>query len=193
MSIATMARRFAGVSSLLFVASFVIGCGAQDRSRVEQASQDNVSLKAQVTDLTQERDALKKELADATKARDQYQKQVTEANDGTKAMQIAMEKLRKNDDTAQFGLKSELDKAKAELEAARKSQADAEQTAIRLKAAEDAVTAARAKAVDAEKAASTASDRVTQMSAENAALKQKLESLNAELAKKPAAPPDLNK
>src|SRR5437879_3917358 len=134
MSIATMARRIAGVSSLLFAASFLIGCGAQDRSRVEQASQDNVSLKAQVTDLTQERDALKKELADATKARDQYQKQVTEANDINKQMRDAIGELRKTDNTAQLGLKSELDKAKAELEAARKSQADAEQTAIRLKA-----------------------------------------------------------
>jgi colicin import membrane protein len=193
MSIATMARRIAGVSFFVLALALVGGCGAQDRNRVEQASQDNVSLKAQLTDLTQERDALKKELADATKGRDQYQKQMAEANDAAKGMQKLMGEQRTRGDATQIGLKTELEKTRAELDAAKKAQADAEQTAIRLKAAEDAVTAARAKAVDAEKAASTASDRVTQMTAENAALKQRLDALTAELAKKPAAPPDLNK
>jgi chromosome segregation ATPase len=194
MSIATMARRFAGVWSLVLGLTLVVGCGAQDRSRVEQASQDNVSLKAQLSDLTQERDALKKELADATRSRDQYQKQLTEANDAAKGMQKMMGDQRTRGDATQIGLKTELEKAKAEIEAAKKGQADAEQTAIRLKAAEDAVTAARAKAVDAEKAASTASDRVTQLSAQNDALKAKLDGMTAELAKKSAAaPPDLNK
>ncbi|MDB5324067.1 MAG: hypothetical protein JWN40_5698 [Phycisphaerales bacterium] len=194
MSIATMARRFAGVWSLVLGLTFVGGCGAQDRSRVEQASQDNVSLKAQLSDLTQERDALKKELADATRSRDQYQKQLTEANDAAKGMQKMMGDQRTRGDATQIGLKTELEKAKAEIEAAKKGQADAEQTAIRLKAAEDAVTAARAKAVDAEKAASTASDRVTQLSAQNDALKAKLDGMTAELAKKSAAAPaDLNK
>src|SRR5258706_6966063 len=186
MSIATMARRFAGVSSFVLTLTLIGGCGAQDRSRVEQASQENVSLKEQLTEITQERDALKKELSDAAKFRDQYQKQLTDANDAAKQMRDTMDKVRRSDDTAQFGLKAELDKAKAELDAARKAQADAEQTAIRLKAAEDAVTAARAKAVDAGKAALTASDRVAQMSAENAALKQKLDAMTAELAKKAA-------
>jgi colicin import membrane protein len=188
MSIATMARRFAGVSSFVLSIGLIGGCGAQDRSRVEQASQDNVSLKAQLTELTQERDALKKELAEATKGRDQYQRQLTDANEAAKGVQKQMSEQRNRVDAAQSGLKSELDKARAELDAAKKAQADAEQMAIRLKAAEDA------KAVDAEKAASTASDRLTQMSAENAALKQKVDAMTAELAKKAAAPPaDLNK
>jgi chromosome segregation ATPase len=193
MSIATIARRMAGVSSVAFALTLIVGCGAQDRSRAEQASQDNVALKAQVTDLTQERDNLKKELEAITKSRDQYQEQVTQANKTASDMQSNLDKWRKANDTTEIGLKSELTKAKSELEAAKKAQADAEQTTIRLKAAEDAVTAARAKAGEAERAAATASDRVTQLTAETAALRQKLDAMTAELAKKPAAAPDLNK
>jgi chromosome segregation ATPase len=193
MSIATIARRMAGVSSVAFALTLIVGCGAQDRSRAEQASQDNVALKAQVTDLTQERDNLKKELEAITKSRDQYQEQVTQANKTASDMQSNLDKWRKANDTTEIGLKSELTKAKSELEAAKKAQADAERTAIRLKAAEDAVTAARAKAGEAERAAATASDRVTQLTAETAALRQKLDAMTAELAKKPAAAPDLNK
>jgi chromosome segregation ATPase len=193
MSIATIARRMAGVSSVAFALTLIVGCGAQDRSRAEQASQDNVALKAQVTDLTQERDNLKKELEAITKSRDQYQEQVTQANKTASDMQSNLDKWRKANDTTEIGLESELTKAKSELEAAKKAQADAEQTTIRLKAAEDAVTAARAKASEAERAAATASDRVTQLTAETAALRQKLDAMTAELAKKPAAAPDLNK
>ena len=47
------------------------------------------------------------------------------------------------------------------------------------------MTAARAKAADAEKAASQASEKATQLAAEKAALQQKLDAVNAELAKKP--------
>jgi colicin import membrane protein len=195
MSIATIARRMAGVSSVVLALTLIVGCGAQDRSRAEQASQDNVALKAQVTDLTQERDNLKKELEAANKSRDQYQEQVTQANKTAGELQSKVEQWRKSNDTAEIGLKSELAKTKSELEAAKKAQADAEQTTIRLKAAEDAVTAARAKAAEAERAAATASDRVTQLTAETAALRQKLDAMTAELAKKsaPAPAPDLNK
>jgi chromosome segregation protein len=192
MSIAMIVRRIAGVSSLV-LALALVGCSTQDRSRVEQASQDNVALKAQVTDLTQERDNLKKELEVATKSRDQYQEQVTQANKAASKMQSDLADWRKANDTNEIGLKSELTKAKSELDAAKKAQGDAEQTTIRLKAAEDAVTAARAKAAEAERAAATASDRVTQLTAEATALRQKLEAVSAELAKKPAAVPDLNK
>jgi chromosome segregation protein len=192
MSIAMIVRRIAGVLSLV-LALALVGCSTQDRSRVEQASQDNVALKAQVTDLTQERDNLKKELEAITKSRDQYQEQVTQANKAASKMQSDLADWRKGNDTKEIGLKSELTKAKSELDAAKKAQGDAEQTAIRLKAAEDAVTAARAKAAEAERAAATASDRVTQLTAEATALRQKLDAVTAELAKKPAAVPDLNK
>jgi len=196
MSIATIARRMAGVSSFAFALTLAVGgCSTQDRKSAEQASQDNVALKAQVTDLTQERDNLKKELEVANKSRDQYQEQVTQANKTASEMQSKVEQWRKSNDTAEIGLKSELNKAKSELEAAKKGQEQAEQTAIKLKAAEDAVTASRAKAAEAERAAATASDRVTQLTAETAALRQKLDATTAELAKKsaPAPAPDLNK
>ena len=195
MSIATIARRMAGVSSVALALAFIGGCSTQDRKSAEQASQDNVALKAQVTDLTQERDNLKKELEVANKSRDQYQEQVTQANKTASEMQSKVEQWRKSNDTAEIGLKSELNKAKSELEAAKKGQEQAEQTAIKLKAAEDAVTASRAKAAEAERAAATASDRVTQLTAETAALRQKLDATTAELAKKsaPAPAPDLNK
>src|SRR6266566_3028610 len=110
MSIATMARRFAGVSPFVLSLTLIGGCGAQDRSRVEQASQENVSLKAQLTEITQERDALKKELADAAKGRDQYQRQLTEANDAAKGMQKLMGEQRNRVDATQMGLKTELEK-----------------------------------------------------------------------------------
>jgi len=177
----------------LLAVQALVGCSTQDRSRVEQASQDNVALKAQVTDLTQERDNLKKELETVTKSRDQYQEQVTQANKAASKMQSDLADWRKGNDTKEIGLKSELTKARSELDAAKKAQGDAEQTTIRLKAAEDAVTAARAKAAEAERAAATASDRVTQLTAEATALRQKLDAVTAELAKKPAAVPDLNK
>jgi chromosome segregation ATPase len=197
MSIATIARRMAGVSSVAFAltlaSTFIGGCSTQDRKSAEQASQDNVALKAQVTDLTQERDNLKKELEVANKSRDQYQEQVTQANKTAGELQSKVEQWRKSNDTAEIGLKSELTKAKSELDAAKKGQEQAEQTAIKLKAAEDAVTASRAKAAEAERAAATASDRVTQLTAETAALRQKLDATTAELARKSAAVPDLNK
>jgi chromosome segregation protein len=197
MSIATIARRMAGVSSVAFALTLVavagVGCSTQDRKSAEQASQDNVALKAQVTDLTLERDNLKKELEAANKSRDQYQEQVTQANKTAGELQSKVEQWRKSNDTAEIGLKSELAKTKSELDAAKKAQEQAEQTAIRLKAAEDAVTAARAKAAEAERAAATASDRVTQLTAEATALRQKLEAVSAELARKPAPAPDLNK
>src|SRR6476620_9324382 len=109
MSIATIARRMAGVSSVAFALTLAVvvgGCSTQDRKSAEQASQDNVALKAQVTDLTQERDNLKKELETVTKSRDQYQEQVAQANKTAGEMQSKVEQWRKSNDTAEIGLKS---------------------------------------------------------------------------------------
>src|SRR3954449_3334945 len=110
MSIAMIVRRIAGVSSIVLAVALV-GCSTQDRSQGEKASQDNVALKAQVTDLTQERDNLKKELEVATKSRDQYQEQVTQANKSASKMQADLADWRKANDTTEIGLKSQLSKA----------------------------------------------------------------------------------
>src|SRR3954449_12161868 len=103
MSIAMIVRRIAGVSSLV-LALALVGCSTQDRSQGEQASQDNVALKAQVTDLTQERDNLKKELETVTKSRDQYQEQVSQATKTAGELQSKVEQWRKSNDTAEIGL-----------------------------------------------------------------------------------------
>ena len=205
MSIVTACRRVACVASLCLR---LAGGGAQDRTRAEQASQENVALKAQVNDLTQNQDALKKDLETATKEREQLQKQITARSTSSQEMQSQMARLRKDNDAAQTRLKitsDELTKSKSDLETAKKAQEDAEQTVVRLKAAEDAVTAARTKASESEKAAQTASQdaqkakaQVAELASEKEALQKRIQDLSAELAKKTAAAsgkqtPDLNK
>ncbi|HEY7120348.1 MAG TPA: hypothetical protein VH475_27415 [Tepidisphaeraceae bacterium] len=177
--------------NLLWVLPFALAAGCasnEDRSRAEQASQDNVALKAQVTELTQERDSLKKDLNQAKKDRDQYLNQYTSAKKDAEAQSAGAAEAN-----------TKLTSVQKELDAARKAQGDTEQLQVRLKAAEDGVTAARAKATDAERAAATAADaanrakeQAAQLANERTALQQKVDALQAELKKK-AVPPDLNK
>jgi outer membrane murein-binding lipoprotein Lpp len=180
---------------VLFCAVLVTGCAnTQDRARMEQAAQENVSLKAQLTDLTAEHDKLKRDYQAVTKERDQYRQQIVDA----KALQEKLTAAQTENTRAEGRLKlatDELSKAKSDLEAARaKSQADAEQANVKLKAAEDAVTAARAKATEAERAAAGAADaakqakdQVATLQRDNALLQQRIQSLEAAQGKKAAA------
>ena len=184
-------RTVCRIAPLAFLSLALAGC-THDRAAVEQASQDNVGLKAQLNDVTQDRDKLKAQLESVTKERDQYQKQLT---DGREAQRSMVESAQKQINAAN----AELAKARAELDAARKSQGDTEQMAVKLKAAEDAVTAARTKSAEAEKAAATAADnaararqQVDQLTNEKAALQKRLDAISVDGGKKPAVP-ELNK
>jgi outer membrane murein-binding lipoprotein Lpp len=179
---------------VLLCAFVTAGCAnTQDRARMEQAAQENVSLKAQLTELTADHDKLKKDYQAVTKERDQYRQQIVDA----KALQEKLTAAQTENSRAEARLKlatDDLTKAKSELDTARKSQADSEQLSVKLKAAEDAVTAARAKATEAERAAAGASDatkqareQVTALEREKALLQQRIQALEAAQGKKAAA------
>lgn len=197
MKIRSVRRGLAGVC-VVSLALASAGCTSnEDRSRSEKASQENVSLKTQVTEMTAEQEQMKKDLAALTKERDQYKNQLATANTAADDLRTqnrtAAQKAAQAEEKAK-SLDADLVKARGELEAAKKTQGDAEQMAVKLKAAEDGVNAARSKAADAEKSATAAADaankakeQAAQLAQEKAALQERVNALAAELAKKNAA------
>jgi len=149
---------------------------------------------ATVSNTAQEK--LKQDVAAITFQRDTLQKQLDAATATVKSLQAEVAQLRGQGDTAASKQKAsdvEVARLRGELELAKKAQLDSEQSGVRLKAAEDAVMASRAKSAEAERAAATAADaatkakqQVSDLLAEKASMQLKIESLNAELARKAA-------
>jgi colicin import membrane protein len=196
MTLRSIRAGFAGVVALALLAG---GCGnAKERARMEEASQENVTLKTQITEMVAEQDSARKDAASAQKDRDQYKGQLAELTELNRKLMGDLSKLRSDNDSAQARIKSmggDLAKAKSDAEAAKKAVAEAEQLAVKLRAAEDGVNAMRAKSAEVEKAAASAADaankakeQAAQLAQEKALLQDRLNNLNAELAKKNAPP-----
>lgn len=178
--------------------ALLTGCGnAKDRARMEEASQENVTLKTQITEMVAELDTAKKEAASAQKERDQYKSQLTELTELNRKLAGDLSKARGDGEGTQAkvkSLESDLTRVKAEVAAAQKAAAEAQQLGVKLKAAEDGVTAMRAKSAEIERAAASASDaankakeQAAQLAQEKALLQDRVNTLSAELAKKNAA------
>jgi chromosome segregation ATPase len=196
MKIQSIRTGLAGVCVLSL--ALLTGCGnAKDRVRMEEASQENVTLKTQITEMVAEVDTAKKDAASAQKERDQYKSQLTELTELNRKLAGDLSKARGDSESTQArvkSLESEVTKAKGEIATAQKTAAEAQQLGVKLKAAEDGVAAMRTRSAEIEKAAATASDaankakeQAAQLAQEKALLQDRVNTLSAELAKKNAA------